>query len=239
MSTAELTRSSKWREGYTRLAEFTSSLLPNSSQSTIVELGCGRGQLTIPLARFYNGEIVCVDMSKICMETLQKTVDASGIDDRIDLITSGAEDIQLNGAKFDAVLSNFFVGWLSQDAAQRVMEKTFDLLREGGITIHSDFIPEAHSPAQAIAIEQGKSVNNFSPSAKWWNPNEFSDVLRESGLKEIKIESFDWNLKFKYEDAVEQLKSWGARPVFISSKKRELRDYGLEIPKSFVLSARK
>jgi cyclopropane fatty-acyl-phospholipid synthase-like methyltransferase len=233
-------RSKIWDAGYERFAKQISAFIPNSTHSTILELGCGRGQLTLPLASKFKGKIIAIDSSKEDVRTLKNVVKMAEFKHSVIVEVAKAENIHhLPNLRFQGVVANFFIGWIKVKLAREILEKVHNMLTDKGIVIISDFFSSATNKAQGIVIEQGMQNNNLFPSEKWWKPEEVALVLEESGFKELTIYYFDWNIKFGYQHAVDQLKSWCAKPEFIREKKEDLREHGLELPTSFIVTARK
>jgi SAM-dependent methyltransferase len=238
MSTSEENDLSRlWKRGYLRFAEHISSLLPDSEDTIILELGCGSGQLTLPLASKLEGEIIAVDSSAENVEMLKKKLKTMGLEKRVEARISDAKDLFFDKGSIDSAISNFFFGWVDEIKADQIIKIINNALKDGGISLHSDFLPTAGTLAQAIAIEQGRPENNLDPSVKWWTPEEISEIVRKEGFDDIDVKYFDWDVRFDYQIAVEQLKRWGAKPEFISSKEEDLRKHGMELPISFIVTA--
>lgn len=228
-----------WQRGYNRLAAHLAGLLPESENATLLELGCGRGQLTVPLALKLKGRLLAIDSSAENITELRKELKARNLQDRVTARVGVAEGLQLAPQSIDAALSNFFLGWLDKEKAKEVMNRLHIVLKKGGLMVHCDFLPFPETPAQAIAIEQGKEENNLNPSPRWWGPEEICEIIKWAGFADINVSYFDWNIKFDYEMAVGQLERWEARPEFIRAKEKDLKTHGMELPKSFIITARK
>ena len=233
MSICDDVLSKKWLDGYARLAKDISSSLPSAQELSIVELGCGSGQLTIPLAKISGQKIIGVDSSKKDLEKLQS--ESKNLElDNIDIIRSKADKTPIEDSSVDCAISNFFVGWLDRAEFEAISLKTWKLLKDGGIAMHCDFSPEPLNQAQKIVVEQGRKENNTNPSVRWWRPEEVSEVMIESGFNECSTSYFDWGVKLGYSLAVEELRRWDATTEFISKRETDIQKYGLEFPKSFI-----
>jgi ubiquinone/menaquinone biosynthesis C-methylase UbiE len=226
-----------WKRGYERLAGHFSTMIPDSEDSLILEIGCGRGQLTLPLSTRLRGRIIALDDSPEVVATLGERLKNSGPSIQITTVASDADGLHLGKGSVDCVISNFFLGWVDKEKASRIMASIYEVLREGGVMIHSDFNPYPENSAQAFVLEQGRPENNLDPSVRWWTPDEVCEIAGEKGFKNTEISFFDWDLKFDYPLAIEQLKRWGAKPEFIRERERSLRNMGMELPKSFMVRA--
>jgi SAM-dependent methyltransferase len=228
-----------WEEGYGRLAEQLSSMIPDSEDSLILEIGCGRGQLTLPLSALLRGRIIAIDDSSDKVETLCERLKSSASPIQIIPIVSDAEGLHFGKGSVGCVISNFFLGWVDKEKANKVIASVYEVLGDEGVMIHSDFTPYPENSAQEIALEQGSPANNLDPSVRWWTPDEVCEIAKEKGFKNIEVSYFDWGLKFEYPLAMEQLTRWGAKPEFIREKERFLHNIGMELPKSFIVRATK
>ncbi len=228
-----------WQRGYERLAKRFSSLLTDKKDSTLLELGCGRGQLTIPLARSFGGGIIATDNELKNIEALKKNIKINHLNGKVTPVFADAASIELDKSSLDAIVSNFFLGWVDEDSFKDIMRRLKSTLKTGGIVVHSDFSPLPENPSQEIALEQGFFKNNTDPSQKWWSPVEVEKVLMDTGFKSIDVASFDWEMTLDSHLAVEQLKRWGAKPGFINANKGILKTHGMELPRSFIVTARK
>ena len=228
-----------WSKGYDRLAMRLATMIPNTPDSTVLEMGCGRGQLTLPLASSLKGRIIAVDRSKRDVEMLEEALRERGFDGRVETMAVDACDIELEDGVVDAAVSNFFFGWIDEGKIRRVIQGQRRILKEGGVMLHSDFLPKAENQSQAVAIEQGRAVNNQDPSVKWWTPEELCTVIKHEGFLDINVFSFDWRIRFDYHMAARQLERWGAKKDFIRRKEGVLKAHGMELPKSYIVQARK
>lgn len=228
-----------WSKGYDRLAMRLATMIPNTPDSIMLEMGCGRGQLTIPLASSLKGKLIAVDRSKRDVEMLEEALRERGLDGRVETMAVDACDIELEDGVVDVAVSNFFFGWIDEGKARSLIQWLGRVLKEGGVMLHSDFLPKAKNQSQAVAIEQGMAMNNQDPSVKWWTPEELCTVIKSEGFLDVKDSSFDWRIKFDYHMAARQLERWGAKKDFISRKEGVLKAHGMELPKSYIVQARK
>ncbi|TSA26055.1 MAG: class I SAM-dependent methyltransferase [Ignavibacteriales bacterium] len=78
---------------------------------SIVDLGCGTGKQTIPLAQFVgdDGHILAVDISQEALDTLSKESEKKGLSKRIKLLCCGLDDLKmyLTENTYDRIVSSF------------------------------------------------------------------------------------------------------------------------------------
>jgi SAM-dependent methyltransferase len=114
------------RPGYpVELFDELAAVAPIGSRSRVLEIGCGTGQATLPLARL-GCEIVAVELSAT-MAAIARRHLAGFPAARV--VVSAFEDWPLPGDKFDVALSATAFHWLDPDVR---MAKAADALRVDG-----------------------------------------------------------------------------------------------------------
>lgn len=91
----------------------------------VLEIGCGTGQATLPLAQL-GCTVVAMDLSTDMVAIARRNLAQFP---NVTVVTSAFEDWQPTGGPFDAVLSATAFHWLDPDVR---MIKAADLLRPGG-----------------------------------------------------------------------------------------------------------
>lgn len=133
----------------------------------VVELGCGSGFFSVPLARrLPTGHIYCVDGSAEMLAHLQRRLDRRGLSDRAELIKADVTSVPLPDESIDRVASGFLLHELPQP--ELALREAQRLLRPGGGLVVTDFIykefmwrrmrhkhhPDAHGPYTLDQIHQ-------------------------------------------------------------------------------------
>jgi len=222
--------SAGWKEGYKRLAEFLLPHLPGEGK--ILELGCGRGQLTGFLTR-RGYSLFGTDIDHEVLKELGQN-HSIGV-----LCADFSSGLPIRPETLDLILSNFTLGWLDRRQVRGTFKECFRILKEDGAMLHSDFLPVAANPAQEIAIEQGLPENNRNPSRRWWTPKELEDLAKEAGFGRMETLYFDWKRRYGLQEALHQLRRWDATEEFMERRRADLERRGMELPKSFILICRK
>jgi ubiquinone/menaquinone biosynthesis C-methylase UbiE len=72
---------------------------------TVLDLGCGRGYLSLPLARLVGptGKVICVDLQERMLAAVRRCAERAGVADRIRLHQAGADGLGLTEAADGAV----------------------------------------------------------------------------------------------------------------------------------------
>lgn len=216
--------SNQWDQGYDRLAKGMVRLISTDQPGRLGEIGSGRGQLTGFLQKYCSEMVLGLDILD------------HGF--RGPFVRGDARRLPLKRKVLSNVISNFSVGWFDALDLDTLFMEIRRVLRPGGHFIISDYVTTPENPAQQLVLEQGLPENNLDPSPRWWKPAELELLLKRSGLKPIGHELFDWRIHFEGSEAAMQLRNWGTKEEFIRSNEEVLREWGLELPKSFILVAR-
>ena len=76
-----------------------------SGKLRILDIGCGNGAQTIPLARHTRGTILAVDNHQPYLDELQRRAEAEGVSDRVRPCLGDMRDLELNQEAFDIIWS--------------------------------------------------------------------------------------------------------------------------------------
>ncbi len=159
---------------------------PDFAPNSIIELGCGTGNLTVNLSISYvNAEIMAVDISPAMVETAKKRI---GVDDRIKFMVADAEEAVVDvlaGSKFDLIITNAAIQWFSQPEV--TVRKYLNLLSDNGILAFSTFGPGTfmelryalEATENALNREHTPHLLRFASADEWKEslpPNSDYDV---------------------------------------------------------------
>ncbi len=226
-----------WERYYKRLAAHFVSLLGTERPLTVLEAGCGKGQLTIPLLRLLprGARIVGVDTARGpysgWLEDFRKTIGEKALAKRVRLIDSDVRRMpQVRDKSVDLVVSNELLCDLPYDRAlERALGEFHRVLRPGGLMIHGEWSSSPDTAPQAFLVKHWPS----------WTPDQLFPIMRKCGFRDFQVSYFGTTIHFGYENAVEELRVWGADNRLIRQHDRLLRREGVELPIEHVVLCRK
>jgi len=95
----------------------------------ILDLGCGNGAQTIPLARHTDGPILAMDNHQPCLDELQRRIEAAGLAERVQVAQRDMRSLSKSDGPFDLIWSEgalFIMGF------REGLNLCHDLLSPGG-----------------------------------------------------------------------------------------------------------
>jgi len=112
-------------------------LLPSLEQPRILDIGCGRGQQTMELARLSRGEVVGIDIDPAALSILRRRIANSSMGARIKVIPVSLFDNPFDDNSFDLIWEEGVLHLL--DASRSLMECN-RLLKPGGFLVMHETI---------------------------------------------------------------------------------------------------
>ncbi len=132
-----------------------------------VDLGCGTGQLAIPLA-LAGARVKAVDISHNMIELLLKKAAAEGATG-IEGVVAAAEQFELPPGSVDLVVSNYVLHHLHDSDKQRVVQAAARWLRPGGRLVIGDMMFGRGASARDREIIGSKVAAMVKRGpAGWW-----------------------------------------------------------------------
>ena len=222
---------------YDRLADHFVQELGSKRIGTILEAGCGRGELTIPLLRKLPSSIkmVAVDSSKGpyvgWLNELAGRLRKSGLELRVRIVDSDVRRLtKVDNESVDAIVSNELVCDLPRKAQLNQALKEFHrVLRPGGIMVHGEWLSSPTAGPQGLMIKHWPS----------WTPDQLFVLMSKAGFYSFQVTYFDTTIHLGYENALEELRTWGAGAPLLKRYDKMLRQHGIELPFEHVIRSKK
>lgn len=166
----------------------------NRGSLAAIDLGCGSGQLAIPLAR-EGHQVLAVDIAPTMLKILEKKAANSDISSITTKCVS-LEDLDLPSGSYDLVVSNYVLHHLSDLQKQKVVEKSYAWLKPGGKIIIGDMMFGRGGTAEDRKIIASKMMKlaKLGPGG-WWRitKNIFRFTFR---IQEKPVSADTWKRYF-------------------------------------------
>lgn len=148
----------KYMQDFMEVFETLESWGPNSSEDTtrafkllnrspkrILEVGCGKGNSTIVIAKLSNAEIVATDNETIALDKLEEKLKLHSLDNRVTTKCISMTELNVDTEKFDVIwaeASAYIMG------IENALSKWKPLLKEDGVLIFSDLVWLTDKPSK-------------------------------------------------------------------------------------------
>ena len=226
-----------WRRYYSRLAAHFRAEIGQRRLRVVLEAGCGKGQLTIPLMKLLpsKAHMIGVDSSRGpydgWLRDLTEILKEERLEERVRTIRTDVRKMrEVPDESVDLVVSNELLCDLPYDKGLEVALREFRrVLRPGGLMIHGEWSSFSTVEPQAFLVKHWPS----------WSPDQLFPLMRKHGFRDFRVTYFDTTIHFGYENAVRELLSWGADSRFLRRYERLLKSEGLDLPFEHIVKCRK
>ncbi len=157
----------------------------------IVDLGCGTGQLSLPLAE-RGAQVLAIDISPQMVDRLRANARDRGLTG-VEALALPVEDLSLPPGSVDLVVTSYALHHLRDADKSRVVEAASQWLRPGGRLIVADMMFGRGGTSQDRAIIRSKvSALAKKGIGGWWRivKNSFRYLLR---AHEMPVSVAAWN----------------------------------------------
>ncbi|AZN39855.1 class I SAM-dependent methyltransferase [Paenibacillus albus] len=126
-----------WLQKPVKTVMDTYELLTGKDNAQLLDLGCGVGRNSIPLAQRLEGnegKVVCVDFLESAIRHLRVNAEQFGVADKLELIQSDISELHINAGSYDYIISVSALEHLdSISSFHRVLETLQHGTKEQGI----------------------------------------------------------------------------------------------------------
>jgi SAM-dependent methyltransferase len=113
-------------------ADLAVRTLRQESASSILDLGCGLGEVAVMVAQRLNARIVAVDISERAVQTTASAIRGAGLSDRVHTVRADCYRLGFADGSFDAVISFGYASAASYEGAECEVAR---VLRPGGVAV--------------------------------------------------------------------------------------------------------
>jgi ubiquinone/menaquinone biosynthesis C-methylase UbiE len=236
---------------YKRLAAFLAENLDLERASTIIEVGSGRGQLTIPFVKEImktkkNFKIVAYDASsgpyEGHLDILKRKIRKEKLESFVATVEGDVRNMKgIDDESFDLIISNELLCDLDRRGLEGALQEFYRILKSNGQMAHAELNPVPENEAQRLLIEANAWQENLRPKPEWFSPysDEVAIIMHRIGFRNIRVKYFETSVKMSYEEAISQLKKWKTEQTFIQKHLADLKNSGLELPFAHVIFCEK
>ena len=237
---------------YRRLADFLVENLDLHKGVLILEGGCGKGQLTIPLAKrirdiIRDFKIIAFDISagpyKGALDVLKESIQKEGFERIIKTVEGDVRTMNsICDESVDVVISNELLCDLGRKGLEKALKEFHRILTPNGQMAHGELNPVPENAAQKLLIEADSySLETLTSEYEWFSPysDEVAAPMHKVGFGNMMVRYFETDVHLSFDDAIRQLDEWNIDPAFVKSHIEDLKKYGLEFPIEHVILARK
>lgn len=199
-------RAERWdHEGSARLDSVVEAVLERSGDrdgAVAVDLGCGSGQVTFPLAQQCS-HVLAVDINAGAIGMLAARSRVDGVDN-VQMVVQPVETLGLESGSVDLVVSNYALHHLRDADKRRVIQRAFSWLRPGGRLVIGDmmFGRGANPVDREIIRAKVRALARRGPGG-WWRivqnscrfllrfqekplrSDAWEEIVREAGFENV------------------------------------------------------
>jgi 2-polyprenyl-3-methyl-5-hydroxy-6-metoxy-1,4-benzoquinol methylase len=132
---------------------------PELKPLRILDMGCGAGMSTLPLARAYpEARVTAVDLAAPMLRYAHGRAESLGV--AIDFVQANAAETGFEAGSFDLVVSTIMLHEMPQKVSKQVVAECHRLLKPGGVMVHNDMVGWPEDPFQEFMAEWNAHHNN-------------------------------------------------------------------------------
>ena len=184
-------RAESWEQmenpGLNRVVEAVLEFSNPAKTGTAIDLGCGSGQLALPLAKRFE-KVIAVDISPKMIEILENKAKDLGLKN-IETQVGALQHLNFAPESVDLVVSNYVLHHLSDPEKAKIIETSAKWLRPGGQIVIGEMMFGRGLTPQDRAIISSKLVEFVKRGpAGWWriikNVGRFVFRLQEKPISQ-------------------------------------------------------
>lgn len=139
--------------------DFVRQRFPSLAPKRILDMGCGTGMSSHPLAEAWpDAEIQAIDIAEPMLRYAHGRSEAMGVPVHYTLANAGHTPFE--DESFDLVVSTIMLHEIPQKLSRQVIAESHRLLRPGGVMVHNDLVGWPTDPFQEFMAEWNAHHNN-------------------------------------------------------------------------------
>ena len=158
------------------------SLRPGWQPRRILDLGCGVGHNTVPVARaFPAAEVVAIDLGAPMLRFGHARARGMGVQN-IRFVQGNAESVAEPDGSFDFIFTTMFLHETSWAAVRRILREVDRLLAPGGVHVHLEQPPYRGMPEFEKFLRDWDCYYNNEPFWTTLHDTDMPELLRQVGF---------------------------------------------------------
>jgi ubiquinone/menaquinone biosynthesis C-methylase UbiE len=161
------------------------SVIPPGDYKKILDMGCGIGQKTIPIAdAFPEAEVYAIDLGAPMVKYAHKRAERMGR--RIHFSQQNVEQTNFADNTFDLVVSTILLHEIPPSAIRNMLKESYRVLKPGGLAAHLDLPPYNQQAVYNAFLMDWDTRNNGEPYWRAFHELELVALYREAGFKNVR-----------------------------------------------------
>ncbi len=146
----------------------------------VIDVGCGPGRLTIPVAKALepDGEVVALDIQEGMLERLRRRTDAAGLKN-IQPIQGGIGQVEIESNSFDRALLVTVLGEIPDREA--ALREIYRVLKPGGVLSVTEIFPDPHYQTRSTVRTLCETAG-FRLAKSWQCPGVYNELAQAEFL---------------------------------------------------------
>ena len=194
----------EYRPGYGDAAiEYLVDRFDVNASRRVLDLGCGAGQIAIPLAAFA-GEVVGIDPNREMLAHARAQADAAG-SGNVEFVEGSDADLDPDLGSFRLVTMGRSFHWMDQE---RTLDRLHDLLEPGGglaIVTGEEWLVRGEMDWQAAVYEVAERYLDDLPERETGDveyPDPWDEKLATFGYRDVETKTFDIAREWRVDEIV-------------------------------------
>jgi FkbM family methyltransferase len=195
----------RYRSGYpSREVDRLADLVGLEHSNTVIDVGCGTGQLAIPLAR-HAGEVIAIDPIPDMLAVGRQNAVAAGLTNITWLLGDSTELANLVGPGAHVATFAASFHWTDRSEVARVLDTLLDA--NGSIVVINDDLDDDEQPpwVHAVTYLRARYLGNqhTAATAPYTNPSvSHREILASSPFATVEALTWTWERRLTIEEAV-------------------------------------
>lgn len=156
--------------------------LPLETKTTLLDVGCGSGQLTIPAAK-RGMKVTGLDLAQNLVEQAREKAKQHGLNVCVE--QGDAEDLPYDHASYEAVMS--FIGAMFAPRPERVASEMVRVCRPGGKIIMGNWTPAGHIGQMFKIVGKYAPPPAIFPSPLLWGDEAMVRERFGTGVSDLQM----------------------------------------------------